>query len=242
MLPRFDRRRLLWLGACTAAQLVVVAATAAAEPSSGTAAVVVAILLAPVAVAAVATTAARLADGRFAVAAAVVYVLLPFLGNRLVLGPYRNAFDRHALPALVGTQATWLLGVGVAAALLTAVLPELVAAAAAAAFLVAALIAWSPSDVGALQPFLHETAWSVAFPEWLVVATIAAAILRRPLLGGALGCFAVAVILRAAHHPLDDAGFWRSLAPLAPLGGVLVSSLWLLVPRLRPARAGRPAS
>ncbi|HZU20853.1 MAG TPA: hypothetical protein VE982_06515 [Gaiellaceae bacterium] len=242
MLPRFDRRHWLWLGACVAAQIAVVAGTAAAEPTSGAAAVVAALLLAPVAVVVVASAAARLAGGRFPAAAATVYVLLPFLANRLVLGPSRGAFDRHALPALVGTRSTWLLALGIAAAALAAALPERAAAACGGAALVASLVVWSPSRLGALQPFLHETAWSVAFPEWLLVATVAAAVLRRPLLGAAVACFAVSVILRAAHHPLDGAGFWRSLAPLAPLGGVLLSSLWLLVPRLRPAFARRPAS
>jgi len=204
--------------------------------------VLVAVVLAPVAVAAVAATAARFADGWFPVAAAAVYVLLPFLGNRFVLGPHRSAYDHHALPTLLGVQHTGLLAIGIAGAVLAAVLPARMAAAAGAAGLVAALVAWGPGSLGDVQPFLHETAWSVAFAEWVVVATIAAVVLRRPLLGAALGCAAVAAVLRAAHHTADVGAFWRTFAPLVPLGGVLVSALWLLVPRLRPAGARRPAS
>ncbi|HEY0416548.1 MAG TPA: hypothetical protein VGC78_09195 [Gaiellaceae bacterium] len=230
------------LAACAAAQVLVVIAVAATQPTSGTAAVVAAVVLAPIAVAGVAATAARFADGAFPVAAAAVYVLLPFAANRFVLGPYRASFDRDALPALVGTQHTGWLAIGVGAVVLAAILPERVAAAAGAAVLVAAAVVWSPGALGDVQPLLHETAWSVAFPEWLLVATIAAVVLRRPLLGAAIGSFAVAVLLRASHHAGGVGSFWSAFAPLAPLGAVLVSGVWLLVPRVRLARARRPAS
>ena len=242
MLPRIDRRQRLLLAACVAAQVAVVAAVAATQPTDGALSVVVALALAPVAVLGVAATAARLRDGAFPVAACATYVLLPFLGNRFVLGGYRSAFDRHALPALVGVQATAAFALGVGAIVAAALLPPRVTAAAGGVALVAALVAWPPGKLADLQPMLHETAWSVALAEWLLVATIVAVILRRPPLGIALGCLALAVVLRAAHQPLDDEGFWRALGPLAPAGGVLVSSLWLLVPRLRPAAARQAAS
>jgi hypothetical protein len=172
----------------------------------------------------------------------VVYVLLPFLANRFVLAPSRGAFDREALPTLVGTHHTWLLAAGVAALVLAAVLPERAIAAAGMAALVAALVVWGVGKLDGAQTLLHETGWSVAFPEWLLVATIAAVLLRRPLLGVGLGCYALAVVLRATHHADGVGPFWGALAPLAPAGAVLVSALWLLVPRLRPAAARRPAS
>jgi hypothetical protein len=242
VLPRFDRRQALVLGICVVLQLLAVVAVALREPRSGGVAVVAALLLAPLAVLGVATTAARFADGWFAIAASGVFVLLPFLTNRLLLAPHRSEFDRHALPALVGTQSTWLLAIGVAAVALAAFLPERVAAGAGLVGLAVAAIVWSPSALGDLQPLLHETAWSVAFPEWLLVATIAGVVFRRPYLGTALGCLAVAVVLRGAHQPDDNSGFWRALAPLVPSGAVLLSSLWLLVPRLRPAGVRRAAS
>ena len=237
-----DRRLLSALAACAAAELLLVAAVAAKEPTSGALAVVAALVLAPVAVAAVAAVARRFAGGRFPIAAAVVYVLLPLAANRFVLVSSRTAFDKTALPTLVGTQHTWLLAVGVLAAVLAATQPERAAAVVGAAVLVASLIVWHAGRLGHVQTLLHETGWSVAFPEWLLVAAIVAAVLRRPYLGTALGCFALAVVFRAAHHAAEVGGFWSALAPLAPVGAVLVSSLWLLVPRLRLAAARRPAS
>jgi hypothetical protein len=230
------------VAACAIAEIVVVAVTAATQPTSGALAVLAALVLAPVAVVAVARAAARFAGGRFPLAAAIVYVLLPFIGNRFVLGQYRAAYDRNALPALVGLQHTGLFALGVLAVAAAALAPERVAAAAGAVVLVVALVVWHPSGLGDVQPFLHETAYSVALPEWVLAASIVALVLRRPYLGAAVGCLAIAAVLRAAQQPLDDQGFWRELGVLAPLGAVLLSGLWLLVPRLRPARARTAAS
>jgi hypothetical protein len=237
-----DARNLPAIAGCIVAELVVVAVVALEEPTSGALAVVAALVLAPVAVASAAAAAGRLARGRFPVAAAVVYVLLPLAANRFVLASSRPAFDRSALPTLVGTQHTWLLAVGILAAVLAATLPERAAAAVGAGMLVASIVVWGTGALGGVQTLLHETGWSVAFPEWLLVATIVAAVLRRPYLGAALGCFAVCVVLRAAHHTNGVGAFWSALAPLVPVGAVLVSSLWLLVPRLRLAAARRPVS
>jgi hypothetical protein len=239
VLPSFDRRQRLTLAACAAVQVLVVAAVAATQPNAGAASVAVALVLAPAAVAGVGATATRLAGGRFPAAAAGAYVLLPLLGNRFLLAPYRGAFDRDALPALVGLQATWWFALGVALVVAASILPERVAAAAGLALLVAALLAWSPGALGDVKPMLHETAWSVAFAEWIVVASVAAAVLRRPYAGAAVACIALSAILRAAHQPYDDAGFWRALAPLAPAGGILLASLALLLPRRSPE--SRPA-
>lgn len=240
MLREVDRRLLLAVGCCAIVQVAVVLAVAAKQSNAGAGAVVAAVLLAPVAVLAAAAAARRLAGGWFPLVAAAAVVLLPFLANRFLLARERADFDRHALPALVGTQATGVFALGVLAVVLVAVLPRTVAAAAGVAGVAAALAVWSPAALGDLKPMLHETAYSVALPQWLVVAAIAGAALRRPRIGIALGSVAVAAILRAAHQPQGDAGFWRALGPLVPAGGVLLASLRLLVPRLRPQP--RPAA
>lgn len=241
MLRDVDRRLLLAVGCCAIVQVAVVLAVAAKQPNAGAGAVVAAVLLAPVAVVAAAAAARRLAGGGwFPLVAAAAVVLLPFLANRFLLARERADFDRHALPALVGTQATGVFALGVFAVVLVAVLPRTVAAATGLAGVAAALAVWSPAALGDLKPMLHETAYSVALPQWLVVASIAGAALRRPRIGIALGSVAVAAILRAAHQPQGDAGFWRGLGPLVPAGGVLLASLRLLVPPLRPQT--RPAA
>jgi len=230
-----ERRRGVILAAALAAELVVIG-VAHEEPTSGAAAVVAALVLAPAAVLAVARAAGRLAGGWFAPAAAAVYAVLPLAANRVLLPEYRPVFDAHALPALVGLQSTWMLALGIALVAAIGFAPRRANAAGAVVLVVAAAAVWGLGDVSQLQSRLHETAWSVALTEWLVVASILAAMLRSPAAGGALGAVLVAAILRASHQPYDDGTFWRELAPAAPAAAVLVSSLALLVPRLRPAR------
>jgi hypothetical protein len=236
-----QRRLLLPVAVCALAQTILVLGVAATQPTAGGLAVAAAVVLGVVAVAAAAAAGARLAAGWFPVATAACVVLLPLLGNRFVLAPDRADYDRRALPALVGTQATGAFALGVLGIVLVAVLPELAVGALGVVVVVVALVVWSPGALGGVRPMLHEHAYSVALPEWLVVATIVAALLRRPLLGLGLGGLAVATILRAAHEPFAAAGFWRGLGPLAPAGGVLLASLWLLVPRLRSAARPTPA-
>src|SRR6185437_15253521 len=67
VLPRFDRRQLVLLGLCSAAQLLVVTLVSAKQPTSGTLAIIAALALAPVAVAGVAAAAARVAGTWFGV-------------------------------------------------------------------------------------------------------------------------------------------------------------------------------
>jgi hypothetical protein len=239
VLPRFDRRQLVLIGVCGAVQLVVVVLVAAKQPTSGALAIVAALVLAPVAVAGVAVAAARLAGGWFGVAASVVLLLLPLVGHRFVIPVDRADYDRHALPALLGLHAPGMLALGVAAVWAIALLPERLAAGLGVVGLVVALVVWSPGALGDVKPMLHETAWSVALPQWVVVAAIAGATFRRPFLGIAFATAAAAVILRAAHEPYGHTGFgfWRALPPLVPVGAVLMSSLLFLVPHLR----ARPA-
>ena len=77
--------------------------------------------------------------------------------------------------------------------------------------------------------------------EWLLVAGILGVLLRAPLLGLAIGGWLLAVILWGAHRGYADAVFWQSLAAAVPAGALVLSSLALLVPRLRPAKRRAPA-
>ena len=58
---------------------------------------------------------------------------------------------------------------------------------------------------------------------------------RAPLAAVALGGWLVFFALRAADRGYDGGAFWAGLAPALPAAAILVSSLTLLVPRLRPA-------
>ncbi len=236
MVPGVLSRQRLAVAALAAAAVVVSVLVAAKEPNAGTASVVVAILLAPIAVAATAAVAARVAGDRFAVGAAAAYVVLPLLGNRFVIQPYRGTFDTRALPALVGTQHTLVFASGIVIAVAVAVLPRAVAAAAGAVAFLAAAAAWQFAGVGRLPPGFHESVWSVSLIEWLFVAGVLGVLMRAPIVGLAVCGWLSAAVLWGAHRGYGDAAFWRSLAVAAPAAAVAFSSLALLAPRLRPAR------
>ena len=71
--------------------------------------------------------------------------------------------------------------------------------------------------------------------EWL---PIAGAIGRRGcswLAGATLGGWLAFAVGHAARQGYDGAAFWQSLSVATPAIAVLLSSLALLVPRLRPA-------
>jgi hypothetical protein len=233
-------RRLLIPAALVAAEVVVIA-VAHKEPTDGAVSVVAALVLAPLAVLSVNRTAARLATGWFPVLAAFVYVLLPLVATRFFLPGYRPIFERHALPALVGLQETWAFALGVVIVLALSILPRGVAAAGAVVLLVVAIVVWGFGDLGVWQPSVHETGWSVALPEWLLVASVLGAMLRSPAIGGALGAVIVATVLRATHHQYYTGDFWSAFGVAAPTAAVLVSSVALLVPPPRRARVAPPA-
>ena len=236
MVSRAGVRRHLTLAAAGCAAVVAVAAIAHDQPTDGALAVVAALVLAPVAVAVTALAAWRLAGPKAATAAAVVYVLLPLLGNRMMLGTYRSTFDRHALPALVGLHATGTFALGLVLVAVAALAPARVAAAGGAALAVVALVLWGGS-LGTLPPHFHETVWSVTFAEWLIVASVLGAMRRSVERGVAFGGIAIAVIAFGAHRGYDNGLFWATLAAAAPAAAVLLTSLWFLVPGRRPARA-----
>ena len=224
------------VGALAAVEVAVVVAVAATQTTDGALAIVIALVLAPVAVAATAAIAGRIGGERIAVAAAAVYVVLPFFGNRYMTGGYRGTFDARALPALVGLRDSLVFAVGVACAAVVAFAPRVVAAAGGMLALVVSAAAWQLGGK-TLIPGLHETVWSITLLKWLVLAGIIAVLLRSVFLAAAVGGWLLAATIWAAHRGYDDAVFWRSLAVATPAAAVLLSSLALLVPRLRPARS-----
>jgi hypothetical protein len=92
-------------------------------------------------------------------------------------------------------------------------------------------------DLDTIRIGMHETVFSITLLEWLPIAgTIGAArcsSLRAATLAGWLA-FAVG---HAAQQGYDDAAFWQSLSVATPAIALLLSSLALLVPRLRPLPA-----
>jgi hypothetical protein len=224
------------------AELVVVAAIARAFGTDGAASTLGALALAPVAVLATAALGRRVAGERFAVAAAVAYLVLPLLAHRFMLGTYRSTFDHRALPDLVGLRSTpWFaLGVLVTAAL--AVAPRRAAGVAGAVAAIVALIVWGTGDLASIRNGLHETAWSITLLEWFFVAGLIGAARRNAWLGVGLAGWLLAVIIHAAHIGYNDAAFWQSLSAGAPAAALLLSSLVLLVPPLRRPRTAPSSS
>ncbi|MGH3003572.1 MAG: hypothetical protein ACRDM1_13085, partial [Gaiellaceae bacterium] len=159
------------------------------------------------------------------------------LASIYMLSTYRSTFTHTALPDLVGLHGTPWFVLGLAIALVATVRRL-------GPVLFVAGVTWfalSWGDLGAIRSGLHETAWSIALLEWLVLAGIVGAgrrsLLRSAGLAGWLG-FAIG---HAAGRGYDGVAFWQSLSIAAPAIAVLLSSLGLLVPRLRPAPAARPA-
>ena len=222
--------------AAAALAVVVTAATAMTQETGGVLAVVVALLLAPAATATTFLVARHVGGERFAVGAAWVYAVLPLLGNRYMLPVYRPTFDAHGLPALTGVVAPWRLLVATALALAVALAPRAISAAAGVVAAVVAAVLWLGS-VDDLRNALHESVWSLGLLEWLLAAAALAVAMRVRLAGIACAGWLSAVILWGAHRGYDGAAFWQTLALAAPAAAVLLSSVALLVPRLRPARA-----
>ena len=99
---------------------------------------------------------------------------------------------------------------------------------------------WQFGGLGHLPPAFHETVWSVSLVEWLLLAGILGGLLRAPLWSAAIGGWLLAALLWGAHRGYDGAVFWRSFGVAVPAAALVLSSLALLVPRLRPA--GRRAA
>jgi hypothetical protein len=219
-----------------AVEPALVALVAARYGHDGPFSILAAVALAPIAVAETWWLASGVAGPRFAVAAAGVYVVLPGLAMLPLLGGYRNQFAEEAVPNLLGLRATpWFaLGLAIGAATLAT---RYSAAPLALTGIVLLASAWV--DLGDIRVGLHETAWSIAMLEWLVVAAVVGLALRDRWRAAALGGWLAAAIALAARQGYADAAFWQSLSVATPAIAVLLSSLWLLLPPLR--LAPRPA-
>ena len=225
------------LGALALAAVIAVAGLAAARPTGGALSVAAAILLAPVAVWCVVSVGERIAGTRFAVTAAVVYIVLPFATRLYFYGGFLDVYDREIAPALVGVRSTGWFALGIAVGVAVATLRPSVVAAAGAVVFVIALVLWADTNWTRLYGDFHETTWSPTLLALLPFACVLAVALREPRLAAALGGWIGFFILRGAHRPYAGGGFWLSLAAATPAAAVLISSLGLLVPRLRPVRA-----
>ena len=198
------------LGLLATAEVVAVAVLAAARPNGGTGAVVVALVLAPVALWSVVAISERIAGTSFAVGAAVVYVLLPFVARLFFYGSF---------VAIAPPRATGAVGV---------------------IALIAGLVAWGDTDWTTLYDNFHETAWSPTLLSLLPFACVLAVGLRRPWIAAALGGWIGFFILHGVQRSYPTGAFWLSLAATTPAAAVLLTSLALLVPRLGSAKAPAP--
>jgi hypothetical protein len=217
-------------------EVAVVAAVGSSYGTDGPLATLAALVLAPVAVVATFRAGRLLAGDAFGFAAAAVYVALPALGTVYMLASYRSTFAHQAIPDLVGLRATPFFAAGIGLALCVAA-PRAAFATLGLVLAAGALIRYGTGAFGDLRNGLHETAWSITMLEWFVLAGVFGAARRSPLISIGLAGWLTAAVLHAADRGYDGAAFWQSLAPAAPAIALLLTSLVLLVPRLRPAAA-----
>ncbi|HEY6962561.1 MAG TPA: hypothetical protein VI408_11785 [Gaiellaceae bacterium] len=202
--------------------------------------ILLALLLSCAACAATWAAARRIAGGRYALGAAWIYALLPALGIVYVLAGFRHTFVHDELPILVGLAQPWRLAIGAAAVAVVAFAPPRAVAAAGVAAAVVALAVSGTGGLASVQGGIHESGWSTALLEWLFVAGTAGAAFRSPWLGVGAGGWVAAVVVAAADGGYEGGRFWGELATATPGIAILVTSIALLVPRLRPVR--RPAA
>jgi hypothetical protein len=235
-MPRPDRPSSILI-AVTAAELVMVALVAATEPTGGAVAVAVALVLAPPAVWAVAGIAERVAGPRFGLIAAGLYVVLPVAARLFFYGALLGVYGNHVLPALVGTRAPAWFALGVCVAVGVRLAPVQAAGLAGLAAVAVAAVLWVDAPWTAVYNNFHESTWSPTLVCALPFACAIGVGLRSPwaaaTLGGWLGFF----VLGGVHHTYYDGAFWSALAAAMPAIAVLIASLGLLVPRLRPEAA-----
>jgi len=227
-----------WRGAFAGALGAVVAVVIVAVSTGHANALdfVAALVLAPCASVATLAAGRRLGGKRFGLAAAYVYAILPLLGIAYSLAVYRHTFEHDALPQLVGLEAPSRLAIGVLLVTALATLPRSILCGAGAIAAVVAVVVWGTHPLADVRGGLHETGWSIAFIEWIVVAGVIGAATRSARLAAALAGWLVFAVLHAAHDGYGaHAEFWRSLAPVTPAIALTISSLALLAPRLRSA-------
>jgi hypothetical protein len=223
----------LRLASLAAAEVAGVGVIGARYGTDGAVSTVVALLLAPVAVYLTYALAKRLGGERFGFAAAAVYVAVPFLGWLYMLSTYRPTFAHEAMPDLVGLRATPWFAFGLAFGVCALFRPLAVGLAALGG--VELVSGWG--HLGAIRAGLHETAWSITMLAWLPIAGAIGAGRQSWFRALALAGWIAFAVGHAARQGYDDAAFWQSLSIATPAIAVLLSSLVLLVPRLRPQPA-----
>ncbi|MCW2963340.1 MAG: hypothetical protein JWO17_592 [Actinomycetia bacterium] len=228
-------RSLSWVVFGCAAELISQIAVLAETSSGSFLKTAVAIVLGQCTVIGIAFSGRRLSGPRFGAAAALVYAVLPLLGIAYSLTTYRHIFVHEALPELVGLRHPLLFAVGAVTAVVFAFVPRQLLGLAGICAGVAALAIWGVGPLSDLRIGLHETAWSITFAEWALVAGILGVARRSGLFAVGLGGWIAFVLLRAAAQGYADAAFWKGLAPATPALALLLSAVWFLVPRLRPA-------
>jgi hypothetical protein len=227
------------LVALMAIELAIVAWAAVRYSTDGAVATAAALLLAPVAVWSVAAAGSRLGGRPFGLLAAATYVVLPTLATRYMLLSYRSTFAHEAVPNLLGLRATPWFALGIAMTLAAAYAPRVILTAIWLAAASAALVAWGTAPLGAVRVGLHESAWSITFLEWLIVAGLIGAARRSAWLAIALFGWLAAAVLHGAHAGYENAALWRSLSVATGAAALLLSSLVLLVPPLRRPRTAQ---
>ena len=235
-------RSLSWLAPACALELGSQIAVLTEMSSRSLVAAAVGMVLGQVAVVGVALSGRRLSGPRFGATAAAVYALLPLLGIAYSLTTYRHTFVHEALPVLVGLRHPAWFAVGAATAILFGFIPRRLLATVGLVAAVAALATWGIGPLSDIRNGLHETAWSITFAEWALVAGLIGAGRRSGLVALGLGGWVVFFLLRAAAQGYADAAFWKGLAPATPAIALLLSALLCLVPRLRPAPSSYRAS
>lgn len=233
MVSRKLTRPRLSLTSLAVAEAVGVGVIAARYGTDGSLSTVAALALAPAAVYLTYALGDRLAGERFGLTAAAVYVALPFLGWLYMLSTYRTTFAHSAIPDLVGLRATPWFALGLALAAAALLRPLAVVFGAAGAFELLSGF----GHLGDVRSGLHETAWSITMLEWLPIAGALGAARFSWLRALALTGWLAFAVGHAGRQGYDGAAFWQSLSLAMPAIAVLLSSLRLLVPRLRPLPA-----
>jgi hypothetical protein len=228
------RRALVGLGVLSLASVLLVARHAGTPFGWST---IAALALAPLAVTSVAALGHRVAGARFAVAAGIVYAVLPFAGRLGFYGAFLDDYDHRVMPAFVGLAHTGWFALGVGVCVATVALPERIAAALGVAGAAVAAIAWVDVSWTGLYGQFHESTWSPTLVSFLPLAATIGLAIRRPWLAAAVTGWLAVLVLRGMHRTYTGGGFWLSLAAAAPQIALLLTSVALLVPPLRLRRS-----
>src|SRR5262249_51630761 len=132
--------------------------------------VVGAVVVGTIAVAAVYKVGGLLDGERYALLATATYIALPLFGLLGTVAPARHSFLTRAAPGIVGLSSPGRLLIGVAVTALAAVVPRWSQAAFGVIAAAVALAVYGLGDLGEVRSGLHETAWSIALLEWLMIA------------------------------------------------------------------------